>query len=565
METIFKKEEITVIQKRSEDNISTSNPKAKLPCEKKITNVYMAKKKSVMILEDESADLQEVKKNYIALTSLNISEEYRLPKPSELDVGNSINIEYEVYVVKKGDTLGAIDSDWEGLAKLNKVDPKKLRIGQYLLVPLEKSKQATLRKEIELEETQEVNVGDCVHLVTEVEGFRKGESVLTKINEEDKITKSDELLTVTQHDKAKTEFLAVVEENEDDPTKGLAVSEELIVTPPIEKRENNTTDTTKKDWKEKFTAIEDKNVTLKVKVSSFSLPNEEEVESEEVKLEKRQVKVSLDYMRATTPLSGAKRMPHDKNFGKKVDSLIPLYLSDPSLYEKQLNEMVDEYGKKLKSMDYSPREVKRYKFVKRTNLQYRVKHRTRNVRKDDYVEGFGVSLDVGIGLVEGTGEIGVFIGQKKKDKKIIRYCGYYRALEGGGIINLNHLSNAETHLKDFSEQLNEKKIRNKLGASGSVTFIDGNAEPFIVFEGTYKNVATYFGPFSHSVLSNDPNEDGIYDNEVAETWDFQLFGSWDIGSSVKMGVGSVFGVRESTDYGKTWHDYIPYEENKNED
>jgi len=244
-------------------------------------------------------------------------------------------------------------------------------------------------------------------------------------------------------------------------------------------------------------------------------------------------------------------MPYDKTFGKKVDSLIPIYLSNHSLYEDQLTEMVDDYGKELESTDYSPREVKHYKYVHRTNLQYRVKHRTRNIRKDDYVEGFGVSVDVGIGLAEGTGEIGVFIGQYTENGEIIRYCGYYRAAEGGFSINLNHLSNAETHLKDMSEQLNEKKMRNKLGAAGSLTFVDGHSDPFDVFTGTYTNVSTYFGPFSHSTLSNDPNDDGIYDNEIADTWDFQLFGTWSIGTSAKMGIGTVFWVRESKDYGKT--------------
>ena len=335
MEIIFKEEVIEVVQKRREDSISTNNPKAKPPCEKKITNVYMAKKKSIMVLEDESANLQKVKKNYIALTSLNVVEKYRLPRPSELDEGNSLKVEYGVYVVKKGDTLSVIMtkiegdiSSWQELANLNGIDePRKLRIGKHLVFPLKRSEQSTLIKKSIYEETQKVAVGDCVHLVTEVEGFKKGESVLSKINEEDKITQSDELLTVTQHGKPKKEFVAVVEEDVENPAKGKAVSEEMIVEPPkkekkdsseivafqikdkdgkpvtyqifdktrTEKKENNTTSSTKKDWKENFEDIEDKNVTLKVKATSPSLHKEEEVESEEVKLEKaRSVQVSLD-------------------------------------------------------------------------------------------------------------------------------------------------------------------------------------------------------------------------------------------------------------------------------
>lgn len=544
METIFKEEKIEVVQKRSEDNISTSNPKAKLPCDKKITNVYMAKKKSVMVLEDESANLQEVKKNYIALTSLNVEEKYRLPRPSELDIGSIITIENEVNV---GDN------------------------GQHLVVPLKRKKHATLTKEIELEETQELSVGDSVHLVTEVEGFKKGESVLTKINEEDKITKSDELLTVTQHDKAKKEFIGIVEENEDNPSKGVAVSEEVIVRPPMkEKEENNTVSVNEKNWKENFEEIEDASVTLKVKVSSSSLPNEDEVESEEVKLEKRRSsKISLDYMRSHGIMThmlekGGRHSTYDETFGEEVAELVPLYIANSTLYEERLIKVVDKYGKRLKKIDYTPKEIRHYKWLRRTNLEHRVKLRTRNVRKDDYVEGFGVSLDVGIGLVEGTAEIGIFIGQKRVDGKINRYCGYYRAAEGGFSINLNHLSNAETHLKDMSEQLNEKKMRNKLGAAGSLTFVDGRSNPFDVFKGTYTNVSTYFGPFSHSTLSNDPDKDGVYDNEIADTWDFQLFGTWSIGTSAKMGIGTVFWVRESKDYGKTWHDYVFPVEHKNE-
>lgn len=288
-----------------------------------------------MILNDESANLQKVKKRYISLTSLEVVEKYRLPRPSELDVGNSIVVKYRVHIIKKGDMLSTLVAgsecdvaDWQELAKFNNIkDATRLRIGQHLVIPIKKDQHAILTKTIIYEETQKVAVGDCVHLVTEVEGFKKGESVLSNINEEDKITKSDELLTVTQQGKPKKEFMAVVEEDMENPTKGKAISEEMTVEPPVEekkdnseivtfkikdedgklvtyqifnktkkeKKENNTTSSIPKDWKENFEEIEDENVTLKVKVTSPSLPKEKEVESEEVKLQKaRSVKISLD-------------------------------------------------------------------------------------------------------------------------------------------------------------------------------------------------------------------------------------------------------------------------------
>lgn len=44
MEIIFIEEVIEVVQKRREDSISTNNRNARSHCEKKITNIYMAKK-----------------------------------------------------------------------------------------------------------------------------------------------------------------------------------------------------------------------------------------------------------------------------------------------------------------------------------------------------------------------------------------------------------------------------------------------------------------------------------------------------------------------------------------
>jgi len=324
MENIFEK--IEIIKKPTEDNISTSNPKAERTCEKKMTNVYMAKKKSVMYFEETSKSVKKIKENYELLVSPLVPEKYRLALPSELNVGDTVNIKYGVHVLKHGDTLSAIvvnpncsSSNWKEIATINNITkPSNLRIGKHIIFPLKKSEQVRLTKDILYEKCSEVVVSELLHLVTEVKGFKKGESVVSKIEEEGKITQGDKLLTVTEGNKEKTELISIVTLENDDVNKGKAISQEFYLSPLSEKdiineyqmfnfTLNNKEDkpvsyqffnenrdkvekktiksSKKKTWKDNFDEIEDKTVKLKVKSTSTSLPNEEE-ESEEVKLEK---------------------------------------------------------------------------------------------------------------------------------------------------------------------------------------------------------------------------------------------------------------------------------------
>ena len=325
MNSLF--EEVQVIEKKSEDKVSTNNPNKKLPCEKKILTTYMAKKKDVMVMIEGTLKRQKVQENYQNLISLMIADKHRLPLPSELPKGAIVDMKYRVHIVKKGDTLSSIVSSpncdissWQELADLNNINPNKLKIGQFIVVPLKKDQYVTLEKDVLYQKSPEPVIGDCVHIVTEVEGFKKGESVTSKIEEEaNKVTKTEELLSVLQHGKEKTEFIANIEEDKEDPTKGKAISEEIELLAISETNSTNVHemlnfslkdkngkavnykmfDTSKeevekketvkegeKNWQENLETSDDKNVTLKIKTSSPSLPNEE-VESEEHKLVKR--------------------------------------------------------------------------------------------------------------------------------------------------------------------------------------------------------------------------------------------------------------------------------------
>jgi len=232
-----------------------------------------------------------------------------------------------------------------------------------------------------------------------------------------------------------------------------------------------------------------------------------------------------------------------------VNRLVPLY-NDKEAYKKELGNILDEYGNSLRNntngYTFSEREINLYQQRASASIQQQV------YSKQPKAEGIGVSLDAGIGMIEGTIEGGIFMGQEIRNGKKVLICGYYIAKEGGVVLNTEHFKNIDSQLKDFQDQLQEKSIRKKIGLSGSATIIDGHTNPIDVFSGKYLNVSTYIGPFSHSTLYTDPDGDGIYDTEVADTWDVQL-GAWSIGTGYKFGEGNVYGVKESTDNGKTWH------------
>ena len=236
-------EELEVIYKPSEDNISTNNPKAEPTCEKKITNVYIAKKKTVFVVVEAGDFLGKIAKDYMALTANDIADINRLEHPDKLKIGQEIVLSSRVYEVQSGDTLGKIAQkdefapvDWREIAKANElVAPYSIYVGKKLVIPLARTKQARCYKEIKYVQVTNVSVGDRVHVVTQTKGFKNNESV-TNIIKEDKniVTQPTKNLPVVENDKEKDKIVSIVEPDKKDPTKGLAVSEELEIKPKLD-------------------------------------------------------------------------------------------------------------------------------------------------------------------------------------------------------------------------------------------------------------------------------------------------------------------------------------------
>ena len=236
-------EELEVIYKPSEDNISTNNPKAEPTCEKKITNVYIAKKKTVFVVVEAGDFLGKIAKDYMALTANDIADINRLEHPDKLKIGQEIVLSSRVYEVQSGDTLGKIAQkdefapvDWREIAKANElVAPYSIYVGKKLVIPLARTKQARCYKEIKYVQVTNVSVGDRVHVVTQTQGFKNNESV-TNIIKEDKniVTQPTKNLPVVENDKEKDKIVSIVEPDKKDPTKGLAVSQELEIKPKLD-------------------------------------------------------------------------------------------------------------------------------------------------------------------------------------------------------------------------------------------------------------------------------------------------------------------------------------------
>jgi N-acetylmuramoyl-L-alanine amidase len=235
--------DVEIVHKPSEDNISTNNPKAEPTCEKKITNVYIAKQKILFVVIEAGDFLGKIASSYEALTADDITDINKLPNPNQLAIGQEIVISSKVHIVQLGDTLGKIAKmseyapvDWKEIAKANQLsNPNNIHVGQKLVIPLVRSKHAKLCKEIKYVPKVDTSVGDVVHIVTEVTGFKNGESVTNTIKEDKNIvTQAEETLAVVENDKEKQEIISIIKLDENDPTKGQAVSEPLEVKPKLD-------------------------------------------------------------------------------------------------------------------------------------------------------------------------------------------------------------------------------------------------------------------------------------------------------------------------------------------
>jgi len=234
---------VEIVHKPSEDSISTSNPKAEPMCEKEITNVYIAAEKILFVVIEAGDFLGKIAKSYEALTADDIADINKLPNPNQLAIGQEIIISNKVHIVQSGDSLSKIAKmseyapvEWEEIARANQLNnPNSIYVGQKLVVPLARSKHAKLCKEIKYVPKVNTSVGDVVHIVTEVTGFKNGESVKNSIKEDKNIvTQAEDTLPVVEKDKEKNEIISIIKLDEKDPSIGLAVSEPLEVKPKLD-------------------------------------------------------------------------------------------------------------------------------------------------------------------------------------------------------------------------------------------------------------------------------------------------------------------------------------------
>ena len=151
-----------------------------------------------------------------------------------------------------------------------------------------------------------------------------------------------------------------------------------------------------------------------------------------------------------------------------------------------------------------------------------------------YTKALGMSVDVGVGLAEGTIEGGGFIGTKPSEdgKGIQKVCGTYISFEYRGVLSKGSF--------ESMSKLGQGKTKGEPGVSSAFTFINGTEPPSTVLSGDYRSVTNFLGPFASTTFYTDPDGDGSFDYEVSSSVDVQWFGDWDYGSSMTYGHGEIY-------------------------